>query len=553
MRAIAAASSSRSRETPELCRPAALEARHEREPSHDRLRAVAVVDAEAQPLPPRGDELVDRPVQDELALVDDRDVVGDLLDLVEEVRRDEHRAPVLLDEEADHLPEGRHAGRVEPVRRLVEDQELGIGEQAPGDAEALSHPHRVSLDLAVCVRGEPDALEGAVDVGVRVAAQEAGPYLEVAATGEVRIEPRLLDDASDAAERDVGLAGDAVPANVDRPARGAREAEHAPDERRLARAVRPEPAEAAAARHVDRDVAHRDLRAEALRHALEADDRLAVAHAGPDSSRSTASERRGHASFAQSPNGCVVSTAHATPRSGSTQRNVPLPPKCPYVARRGQLARPVPCLRSLELDAETPVERAEATEVGEHAVEPGELDARHLVVRLGSDETRREELAREREDVVERAVHAGPRMAARVEPEVERVGDRRLARSPRTASRRPRRRARRGRGSPRSSRCVDGPAARSALRPRTGARRRARAGGGRSRPAARPARRGRRRPPRPRRASRARRSAWRRTRAGRRASCRRGSRRDRRRSSRRPRRSGRPTRRPGAGPPPARY
>src|SRR4029078_7981275 len=55
--------------------------------------------------------------------------------------------------------------------------------------------------------------------------------------------------------------------------------------------------------------------------------------------------------------------------------------------RRGQRARPVPLVRTLELDAEPPVERAEAAEVGEHAVEARELDARHLLVGLRRHET----------------------------------------------------------------------------------------------------------------------------------------------------------------------
>ena len=47
------------------------------------------------------------------------------------------------------------------------------------------------------------------------------------------------------------------------------------------------------------------------------------------SSSSTASANRGHASFAHSSNSRVVSAAQTTRASGSTQRNVPEPPKCP--------------------------------------------------------------------------------------------------------------------------------------------------------------------------------------------------------------------------------
>src|SRR3954454_22253028 len=60
---------------------------------------------------------------------------------------------------------------------------------------------------------------------------------------------------------------------------------------------------------------------------------------GSASSARTASLETGHASFAQSPNGRSVSTPHATPASGSTQRKVPLAPKCPKV--RSELREPV--------------------------------------------------------------------------------------------------------------------------------------------------------------------------------------------------------------------
>ena len=106
------------------------------------------------------------------------------------------------------------------------------------------------------------------------------------------------------------------------------------------------------------------------------------------------------------------------------------------------------------------------------------------------------------------------------------------ARTRRRACSKPARGAPRGRGTPRSSRSGDSPAARSAPLLRTGGRTRARGGGARSPPAGQRVRRGRRRPPPPRRAGRARRPASSRTRAGRRALRPRGSRRGLRRRPR---------------------
>ena len=76
------------------------------------------------------------------------DVVDGLRDLGEQVAGDEHGAAArrLL---AHHAAHPGDAGRVEAVRRLVEQQHLGVAEQRRGDAQALLHAHRVALDAAV--------------------------------------------------------------------------------------------------------------------------------------------------------------------------------------------------------------------------------------------------------------------------------------------------------------------------------------------------------------------------------------------------------------------
>ena len=154
------------RSTPVTNGSAAERRRAARSPSSTRSR---------RPWRPSATSSSTEPWSDELALVHDRDVVRDLLDLVEQVRRDEDRPAVLLDERADHLAEGGHARRVEAVRRLVEDQQLRVVEEAARDAEPLPHPHRVRLHLPVGVRREADALERRVDPAAGVAAEEARP------------------------------------------------------------------------------------------------------------------------------------------------------------------------------------------------------------------------------------------------------------------------------------------------------------------------------------------------------------------------------------------
>ena len=118
-------------------------------------------------------EVGDRARRDDPPAVDDRRGVARLLDLVEQVRGEEHGA-ALADQRADHLAELEDPGRIEAVGRLVEDQQLGVGEQAARDAEALAHALRVARDLLVGAIGEPDARERAVDPRERLRAAHRG-------------------------------------------------------------------------------------------------------------------------------------------------------------------------------------------------------------------------------------------------------------------------------------------------------------------------------------------------------------------------------------------
>jgi len=83
-------------------------------------------------------DLGHRPGKDELAEADHDEVVADGLDLGELVRGDDHRPPVPA-EVTQELPDFHDPGRVEPIRGLVEDEELGVGEERRGDPEALLH------------------------------------------------------------------------------------------------------------------------------------------------------------------------------------------------------------------------------------------------------------------------------------------------------------------------------------------------------------------------------------------------------------------------------
>jgi hypothetical protein len=78
-------------------------------------------------------------------VVDDDDVVDGLRDLREHVARGQDR-PLLRGEVAQEVTQPADARGVEAVRRLVEDQQLGIAEQRRRRPQALPHAERVGRD-----------------------------------------------------------------------------------------------------------------------------------------------------------------------------------------------------------------------------------------------------------------------------------------------------------------------------------------------------------------------------------------------------------------------
>ena len=150
-------------------------ARLPREPRGCRAGAVPRRGPSARTRPDVGaaglEQLLLRALRDDPAPADEDQVVGDLLDLVQQVGGEQHGAAlrgVLLEQPAHPVD----ARRVEAVGGLVEDQHARVAEQCVGDPEALAHPERVVLEPAPCLdRCQGDQLQHLVDPRPR-----AGPW-----------------------------------------------------------------------------------------------------------------------------------------------------------------------------------------------------------------------------------------------------------------------------------------------------------------------------------------------------------------------------------------
>ena len=84
----------------------------------------------------RRDQLARRPERDDLAVVHDRHAIAQPLRFVHVVRREHDRAARAL-ELVDEIPELPARLRIEPGRRLVEEQQLRIADQRAGEREPL--------------------------------------------------------------------------------------------------------------------------------------------------------------------------------------------------------------------------------------------------------------------------------------------------------------------------------------------------------------------------------------------------------------------------------
>ena len=149
-------------------------------------------------------ELGEGAVLDDRALVQDRDAVGELLGLVEVLRRQQHGRAALR-EILDGLPHLEARLRVEPGRGLVEEDDRRVADQAHRDVEPAAHAARVGRRLAAAGVGEREAGQQVVGDRSRVLqVTELRDQHEVLAAGEHFVDGGELPGQADRLA-DIGL------------------------------------------------------------------------------------------------------------------------------------------------------------------------------------------------------------------------------------------------------------------------------------------------------------------------------------------------------------
>ena len=208
-------------------------------------------------------ELIRAADRQDLAVVDDRDALAQLIGLGHVVGGQEDRSAGDGGLPGDHeLADLAGGGDIEPERRLVEEQDPRVVEQATGDVHLLALPGRERADPLQALVAHADRLDELVD---------AAPAFLPRQAVELAEHPELLADREDAVAR-LLAAGDHVhdPADLllvaghveaEDPGRAfARQQQRGQDldEGRLARAVGTEQAEELAGGDVEIDVLERD-------------------------------------------------------------------------------------------------------------------------------------------------------------------------------------------------------------------------------------------------------------------------------------------------------
>jgi hypothetical protein len=183
--------------------------------------------------------------------VEDRDPVGELFGLVQILRREQHRRAV-LGEFLDGLPYLDTRLGIKPSRRLVEEDDLRILDQAHRNVEAAAHATRIRRHLPRGHVGQREALEQVIRDRARVLkVPQLGDQHQVLPPAEDLVDGRELSSEADRIPYVRSLHGDVEAVYAGRARVGLEQRREDLHDRGLACPVRAEQGENAARGHVE--------------------------------------------------------------------------------------------------------------------------------------------------------------------------------------------------------------------------------------------------------------------------------------------------------------
>ena len=201
---------------------------------------------------------------DDAAAFDERHAIAGRFHFAKQMGIEKHRDPVGA-QFVDDAAHQQSAQRVEPGGRLIEEDELRFVEQRLGQPHPLKHALAVAAQRAIGRVEQVDACQQPIDAGVqRNAAQTIEPAVkpQQLGRGERVVKAKVFGKKADA--RAGRAIAERCAQHVPRAGRRLDQRQQHLDRRGLAGAVRAEEPEDLAGAHAQRQIGHRERRAELL-------------------------------------------------------------------------------------------------------------------------------------------------------------------------------------------------------------------------------------------------------------------------------------------------
>ncbi len=113
------------------------------------------------------------------------------------------RAPRVRDQRGDQV----NAFRIETRVGLVEEQQLGPDDSEPREREATLHARGEAASTGVCLRPQPDGIEGGVDrARIEWASEHSQGESQILRRGQVRVDGVAVTEQADATPHRVRVA-----------------------------------------------------------------------------------------------------------------------------------------------------------------------------------------------------------------------------------------------------------------------------------------------------------------------------------------------------------
>jgi hypothetical protein len=179
---------------------------------------------------------------DDLAVIDNEDLGGELVGLVEVLRGEQHvRAG--RHQSANGLPKVDPTPRIQAGGGLIEQQQAGRSHQAGSEVQAASHATGVGTDQPVGVARQAELLEhpgGCRPSLLAAESEQPADHLQILPAGHGLLDGRVLTGQTDRPPHPGGLTGGVESGHPQRAAIGTDQGGDGSDEGRLSGAVRPE-------------------------------------------------------------------------------------------------------------------------------------------------------------------------------------------------------------------------------------------------------------------------------------------------------------------------